>query len=547
MGVFLRVKNWVVSRWNNLFSSSEEILPLRESTERLPAPPLTRFQTFKRISGISLPMALSYTFSFEVVLIIIFLNLLSENEEETASVALISTMMNSVLMFGISPLFAMGILASRYLGELRSLNQSSEGEAIQPLQQRTADECQGLVSAIFQQGLSMGAILAPPLIATLSFSKIILSDVFGQDPEVAQYAQNFLRPYSVVVPALMARVSAEQIMFSDGHAVPAMLIGLTDLSLGTLLAAWLGFGGLGVPSLGPIGVALGYVVEGYLTASLYNLYLVRSNAFKDYSFFNFCQHVKGSLQSFIEMLKLGAGISFSMFNQLATTLATSLFAGLLGAQAQSAWGAGLTYFYFASIMFMAFGAGCAQEVNREIGAKAYADANRIGKYGLLTTLLYVAPVPIFFAFDPGALMTILDLNEATLGPILARLLPIFAPLIISETVRYNLLLQLRPLKQNQTATLISFLGMLFGITVSGVLGLKTTLGIYGIALGYTGASLAGSATLLLPWLSEIRESRIKNVQEDPKPSSCFSAFFQSVRKCSSDGESNHLMLQLINS
>ncbi len=541
MGILLRAKNWVVSTWNHFFSPSEETSPQQDLTER---PPLTRFQAFKRISGISLPMALSYTFSFEVVLIIIFLNLLSENEEETASVALISTMMNSVLMFGISPLFAMGILASKYLGELRSFNQSSEQETILPLQQRTADECQTLVGAVFRHGLSMGAILAPPLIATLSFSKVILSDVFGQDPEVAQYAQNFLRPYSMVVPALMGRVAAEQIMFSDGHAVSAMLIGLTDLSLGTLLATWLGFGGVGMPSFGSLGIALGYVAEGYLTALLYNLFLIRSNAFKDYSFFDFCQHVKGSLRSFIEMLKLGAGISFSMFNQLATTLATSLFAGLLGAQAQSAWGAGLTYFYFASIMFMAFGAGCAQEVSREIGAGAYVNANQIGKYGLLTTLLYVAPVPIFFAFDPQALMTLLDLDTATLGPTLARLLPIFAPLIISETVRYNLLLQLRPLKQNQTATLISFLGMLFSITASGVLGLKTTLGIYGVALGYTGVSLAGSATLLLPWLSEIRESRIKNVQEDPNPSGCFCAFFQSVKTCPSDGESHYLMMPI---
>ncbi len=52
-----------------------------------------------------------------------------------------------------------------------------------------------------------------------------------------------------------------------------MLIALADLAWTTGLAAWLGFGGLGIPSLGQEGVALAYMLEAWVTASLLGLFV----------------------------------------------------------------------------------------------------------------------------------------------------------------------------------------------------------------------------------------------------------------------------------
>lgn len=51
-------------------------------------------------------------------MIVVLLNSLSENEDEVASATLISTMINTLLVIGMAPLFSMSVIASNKIGEL---------------------------------------------------------------------------------------------------------------------------------------------------------------------------------------------------------------------------------------------------------------------------------------------------------------------------------------------------------------------------------------------------------------------------------------------
>ena len=93
-----------------------------DEAQVLPVQKLTRFGTFKELSKLGLTVAMSYTFSIELVLISLFLYRLSENEAETASVALITTFLSAVLSIGGSPLLILNIPASRHLGALLALS-----------------------------------------------------------------------------------------------------------------------------------------------------------------------------------------------------------------------------------------------------------------------------------------------------------------------------------------------------------------------------------------------------------------------------------------
>lgn len=244
-------------------------LPEQKSDGVLQHNPSSFMQVFKKITNLSIPMALSYTFSFEVFISTVLLGHLSQNEADTASTALIASTMNTLVILGFSPLFAMSITASNKLGKLREkLAQLSVSND----QQVEIDKLRRGVKSVYLNGLIISAASSPIIFALMFFSKAIFVNTLHQDSAVATVAQDFLRTYAIAVPALMLRMSAEQIMFSFQKAHPAMVIGLVNLAVGTGLAAWLSIGGLGVSAMGAKGIAIGFAVEAYLTAIAYALY-----------------------------------------------------------------------------------------------------------------------------------------------------------------------------------------------------------------------------------------------------------------------------------
>ncbi len=334
--------------------------------------------------------------------------------------------------------------------------------------------------------------------------------------------------------AFPLRVIFEQMIFSFKEGSRAMVMALTSLAVSTALAILLGFGGLGVPRFGFPGVAISYALGECVTALLYGLYLKFGRVFKDFSFFDFCQRVEGFFEVLKKMFEWGMGISFGLFNEKITNLIISLIAGFLGASALSALGVAYSYSYLIFIPGSAFSGIIAQEVAGKIGEGAkyhekslesdsddptliesarieYKQASENGRFGLATELCYILPLPIFFAIFPEVLARILNLDES-IAQMLPSLLWIVSLGVISDAVCYNLLMQLRPLGENKTAMVVSFLSMLCAIPTAWFLGLKTPLGINGVAAGYTSIRMIEGAFLWALSLNKSRPSQIEAMQ-----------------------------------
>jgi MATE family multidrug resistance protein len=467
----------------------------------------TFFEIFKKISAMSIPMALSYTFSFEVFLTTVMLALLNpEDDQEIAAITLIATMMNTAIILGMSPLFGMSMVASKAIGELTEAEANNEDEI-------SLEEKRSYISAYVKNGLVISSAVTPPIMASLYFSKFILAEVFGQDEITAELAQNFLRYYSFAVPGIMARMTFEQIMFSFGCANAAMIMGLSSFGIGSAIAGVLGFGKIGLEKYGTTGVAIGYVAEAYLTAILYGCYIAFHPKFKNYKFFNFVKKINKSFAQLKELLLIGAPISFSVANELAMSFSLGLFAGIVGTKEQAALTSALQCVYFSFIPLSAFGQACSQEVSKAVGGKHYSKASAIGKIGLLVSIVYIAPFPIVCAAFPKILTLAAGSTQDQTLDILTYLMPIISTGVIADSARYNVLQQLRALGDFKGSAIVSVGGLTVGIISAGFLGLKTELGIFGVASGYTIGILLAGAGLGVRWGHRIQSYNIRALNE----------------------------------
>ena len=463
---------------------------------------LSNWDVFRKITKLAIPMGLSFTFSFEVVLAVVLLNAMSRNNDDIAAAALVSILMNTVCVLGVSPLFSVALLLSNKLGDWR---EASKSENAITLEQKKA-----VISSFNANTLVIASAISPIAFLALFFSKDILVSIFHQDANVANIAQDFLRTYSFAIPGILTRAAFEQIMFGFGKTKPAMWIGLGNLAIGSLIAGVLGFGLISSPKLGPQGVAIGFLLEAYLTAACYGAYVALSPTCKEFNFFNSMlkkiRENKGQRQ---DILNLGGSISFTVAIELAMTLSIGIFSGLVGTAEQSAMSFNMQFIYFEFVMLAAFSFSCAQEISRELGAKKYANANKIAKYGLLTTVGYLTPLPVIFSIYPKALLISGASNDVL--SVLIHLTPIMSCGVIADAVRYNLLQQLRAVGDLTVPNVIAVFGMCTGIALSAALGLKTSLGIDGVAAGYTiGIGLTATG-LAFRWKDQVKTSRIGRV------------------------------------
>lgn len=479
--------------------------------------------TVQNILGLSLPMAFSYTFSFQMVFLIFLLSRLDEEEDNIAATTLISTFINTIILVGISPLFAMSMVAGNEIGELHDAEHNNEDETL-------LEERRNHIAGINRNGLLTSLAIIPPMVTSMVFSKSILQHVFNQDETVSRITQDFVRPYALIVPAAMLRMCSEQVMFSFGKTKPAMLIALTSFVSSMSLGGLLAFGSFGLPRLGKTGVLVGCISDAYLTALGFSLYIAKSPDFKAFKFFDVFKPLGQHTDQLRKIIRLGSSFLFSISTETILALATSVIAGRVGTEEQEAFSNAMLFALLLLLFETAFGQSCAQEMSRKLGEKHFEAVSRVGKIGLLTTLGFAVPIPLILSIDPNILMSILGENKEAMREILHYLVPIIAAGCISDAVRFNLLQQLRALGDTHTAPLVSAGAISIGVSLSALLGLKTNMGISGVATGYTSGIALATAGLFYRWHSRIKPDTIRNPNTREAVRGCFAAFFKSAHR-----------------
>lgn len=457
----------------------------------------SRIRTVLKMLGLALPMAMSYTFSWSILAIGIMAGHMSGDKKENLDASTLAMSYTDTLAAcSLASLYAISLYASQLRGDLESIfTSNNESEKAKKIRE---------ISRVVKSGLVMGTMTLPIPFLLLFFSKFFLADVFGQDEDVAQLAQEYLRPYAFGMVALLGQAGLEQVLFTFEKQNAAMIMALACFALGVGVADVLAFGHLSFPELGFAGIATGFTVEAWLTFLTFGLYVAHAPTFKDFDFFKHFKFTREDLKQLKELLKIGLPITVTTINEILASFVMTLLAGLLGTDELAAQNFSALLLFFTLLPDLAFGQAAGQEVSRELGEKNYKNANRTAIYSLVASMSIIFPVCLAVFIEPRIFVNLMasDVPENVLA-MTDILLPITAAGVLSDTVRYNFLQVLRALDCHKMPTLLSSGSVWLGVLLAYLLGFQTDLGITGVTMGYALGLASGALSLLPQWLNEI--------------------------------------------
>lgn len=489
----------------NPFQRLLECCPHNEGGERDALITRPRFwQNFCNLSGSAWPMAMSFTFSLEVLVMAIFASRVSTNTEHTAAITMFQSMTHFNATLAFSPLLALSFIASGDVGAIRKLDNSNSVELAR---------LRANIAGVYKSGLVLSAVISPIAMTPMFFSKDVLIWL-GQDERVAEIAQEFLRWYSLAIPAISLRICAEQMMFSFKDIKPAMYIAIPTFVLGTFLSGWLGLGWLGNNPWGLSGIAVGYVIESALTALFFSLYIACHSNFLGVPFLNFANVDRGAVRGWVRELRTtGSTISLSMLSELAMAFVLGLLAGLEGVEQQASLVFAMQVVFFVAVLSLAFGAATSQELRRLIGGKRFSDASHFARSSPISSLINVLPFCLGVSLVPGLLMNLLGRYNEDIGNKLEVLVPIIAAGTLFDTVRYNLIQAMRATHDWFWPAAISTVGLCSGLGLAALLGLATNTDVYGLGIGYTVGILLAVISLSARWWGRTAPEAIREAEE----------------------------------
>lgn len=151
----------------------------------------------------------------------------------------------------------------------------------------------------------------------------------------------------------------------------------------------------------------------------------------------------------------------------------------------------------------------------KFGANHFSKASVLGKTGVMAALAYIAPIPIVLSANPDILSAILGSNNDVIKNTLRALAPIMFTGCVLDAARFNMLQQLCVLGDAKNASFLSSGCIALGIILSASLGLKSSLGVYGVAVGYTTGIALATAILFMRWKTRIEPAALEAHKNNP--------------------------------
>jgi MATE family multidrug resistance protein len=469
--------------------------------------------------------AASFTFTFSTIASSIMAGHLkesSDNQDFLAAITLIAVTSTTLVGLSSSGLFAINIFTSRQRGIFLRKFKANEDTTL--VTQK--------ITQVIKNGLFLACILSVFPFFFMLFSGSILTEVFGQDKNVASLAQTYLRPYAFAFLGIMVRTCFEMVIFSFEKQVPAACMALSSFSVGLTLAYLFCFGYFSSEYSGLAGIAYGFIAEAYLIALSYGCYLAFSDTFNLHNFFKNFKYNHEDLRQLKELVKIAAFLLLTTFSEVTVAFAMNIFIGSLGKDELVAQNFAAQFTSFILIFRLAFGQVACQVVSQALGEKKYHDARCFAIYGLMVSLALVFPACLIVAAYPQLLLSIFADNAAgtAVFSMLQTLIVITAVGVLFDVIRYHELQILRGKKDNATPAIISGVSLWFGLFLSYILGFSCNLGINGVATGYTLGLVVDALLLFWRAKSQMTVEALANPEtENRSLPGCLSRFFSSNR------------------
>lgn len=461
-------------------------------------------KTFKR----AFIMALSFTYSAELPILLNMLGHIqnndSNNTESLAAATLTITVLDTAILTSVSSTFAMIFEGGNIYGQITNLVTPEEEKVILKKD----------ISRMIKNSLILASPFALSSMGMLFFSKYILLNWFEQDEKISALAQQFLRPMASLIPLYTLRFCYQPIFFIHQKQISVNIISLTGFFFfGVFLANGLGFGHFSLPNMGVRGIFFGVMSENIFTtlglaAALFD------PSFGDYHFFTSFFHCEAEdWNQFKILAKQGIPLVLTYLSELSTLFCKSIMAGRLGNDQLAAQNFSGQVSFFVLFLAHAF----SQATALGIGGAHNSNKPRFAQYGLLSSFIASTLPCIVVSVYPEILTMLFSVDSLTqeVMSLSHLLIPLAAGTSVLYTVAFTMLQSLR-MTQNHIKPTIIFNAWLWVSVLSGyILGFTTKLGVVGIGIGSLLGNGLGAAHLFSFWKREYINPIEKNETTEP--------------------------------
>lgn len=348
--------------------------------------------------------------------------------------------------------------------------------AITPLVAATDSRDQSGLMRYLQNGWLLNVLLSVVLVSICLVISNFL-DFFGQEPEVASEARNYLIIVSISLIPLMLFQTYRQFAEGVSDTFNPMWVSIVANLLNVALNYLLIFGSFGFPRLELDGA--GYATLMSRIAMAFIMWWILRRRFRGFSFHFDWKIIK-------RMLTIGIPSGMQYIFEIGAFATAAIMAGWIGAEALAAHQIAIN---LAAITYMSatgIGAAATIRIGNQMGLKNLGDLKMAGYTSLaMAAAFMLCAAMAFIIFRQG--LTSLYIKEVYVQELAASLLVIAAAFQVSDGLQAVGLGILRGLTDVKVPTFITFVAYwLIAIPGGYVLGFVFDLGVYGIWYALSG-------------------------------------------------------------
>lgn len=367
----------------------------------------------RRVLGLALPMAWSRFIQiagwFIGMLMIAHLG-----KSVLAASALISTIQTTIILFFMSILFAVGVIAGRLQGEGKNAE----------------------VGVLLQQSLILGALLAAIMVVVFYFIDDLLA-LMGQPSELIEITEQYFRAYTWVALPLMFLVALQQLCYGILKQRLVIYNNMLSLFVFVPLSYALIYGKWGFPACGIKGLPYATFSQCIVNVITLTFCLFKSSNLGSYCFFK--RHNHRGLSYFRQLFQVGWPMSVQFGGELMAFSVLTIFTGWISIAALSAAQITQQVVFLLLVPLFAVAESTGILVSQLIGAKQFDQIRSIGNVSVLLGSLIIGLLVLLFIFFPEQLTAFyIDVDNPANKKVvlLARwLFYLSAPMLFLETLR----------------------------------------------------------------------------------------------------------------
>jgi multidrug resistance protein, MATE family len=338
-----------------------------------------------------------------------------------------------------------------------------------------------LISHYLFNGFLLCTVFALIISGGLVFGKSILKHL-GQDPEVVQLALPFMTLVGLSVIPMLLFMTLKQ--FTDGleYTKTAMMLSILSMPVNIFLNWLLIYGHWGFPRLELLGAGYATLITRTLIFVVLALIVLRHRTFSRFIAVRTNQW-KYSMPTIRELLRIGIPSSIQLGVEVCAFAVSGIIIGTIGAVSQAAHQIALSCAAFTFMVSMGLSQAGSIRVSNAYGRGDWKKIRVIGKYTLMSALIYGSFCGICFVVFRDQLPLIFNDNREVIQ--LSSLLLLFAAVFqISDATQATGAGLLRGIKDVKVPTvLITIAYWVIGLPVGWLFAFRYCMGAAGMWLG----------------------------------------------------------------